>query len=77
MEENRVLVELQEISERLKMIAQREFCRLNNLPIFARAYCDRCGNAWFRADGYEVVSLVQAATTHITACPYCGHSWCE
>ena len=52
--------------------AQRNFCKENNVPMFAPTYCPRC----FKGI-YHEMSVEQAGKTHITSCPCCNYSFVE
>jgi len=58
----------------IKIRAQAEYCELNDAPHFAPStgLCWRC-----RKQIYNKISIIQAANSLITGCPYCHRSYCD
>lgn len=53
--------------------AQRKYCWENNLIYFMVEDCPRCRMSLLSMDGI----VAAAASTHITKCPHCNHSFCD
>lgn len=52
---------------------QKQYCKQHDLPNFAlNGRCFSCGRNVFQHYTAE-----EAATTHITGCPYCFRSFCD
>ena len=55
-----------------KLEAQRKLCKDKGLPMFAHSSCVNCNKSWT-----EKLSLEEAGSRHVMACPFCGWSWCD
>jgi hypothetical protein len=57
--------------------AQLRYCAQHNVPDFAPlrdGVCWNCDHNIFTEGG---ISVEQAASTHITGCPFCHKSYCD
>ena len=64
------------IEPRIAAIVQSHYCEERDLPEFAPkdGVCPWCCRTIYSGDGYD---YAYAATTHITGCPICNHSFCD
>lgn len=57
----------------LKIQAQKDYCKKNNLPNFALD-----GRCWYcRHNAYDYMTIEEAGSKLIIGCPVCHHSWCD
>lgn len=60
--------------------AQEEYCHKHHLPLFAPrdGKCFHCGCDIYATYGQSAgISFDRAATTLISGCPHCHHSFCD
>lgn len=68
---------IKEFNSHKARIAQRKYCEEKKYPDFApinTGICYSCRRDIFSEGG---ISVEEAATEHITGCPFCHHSYCD
>jgi len=60
------------LTSQQKFELQKEYCKVNGLPLFSALRCYSC---W--KDIYEYITEEKAKTTLITGCPCCNHSFVD
>lgn len=57
-----------------KLVAQRHYCKVNELPYFAPddGICWHCGE-----NIYKYIRFEKASSELITGCPFCMRSYCD
>ena len=60
------------------IILQKQYCYTKKIPLFIPpdgvCYNRKCRKNIFNRGGYTVH---EAASTHITGCPFCYDTWCD
>jgi len=51
-----------------KLEAQRKYCEVEGIPLFAPSVCYTCRRSW---------TTKLSGESHVTGCPHCHRSWCD
>ena len=69
---------------------QKDFCKRNNLPLFASQKCNHTypwvkGDLYGKLQSFDQMMIekygqdahLKASSEHIISCPSCSRSWCD